>query len=251
MTETAENPLGNILREKIAATGGIPFVEFMEQCLYHPEHGYYMAPRQRIGKGGDFFTSSSVHALFGRLIARQLIQMAELLDDEEFRIVEQGAGEGHLALDILDAISEEAPELYARTIDLDPDHVEAGEPLSEIYLREERFEEVEPVLDMLVRKADRRDNKRVQDLQFTLGQTAAALEAAEAADRYVTRLGESNVRITAARLALQLGDLESASQRLDAIEAAGGSQAVRAELEEARGDLWLQLGSPRRAVACP
>jgi SAM-dependent MidA family methyltransferase len=86
----------------------------MAACLYHPQYGYYMAPRERIGRHGDFFTSSSVHALFGRLIARQLMQMAELLGGEIFQIVEQGAGEGHLALDILDTLATEAPQLYAR-----------------------------------------------------------------------------------------------------------------------------------------
>lgn len=102
------------LRTRVAENAGLPFAEFMAACLYHPDHGYYMAPRQRIGKGGDFFTSSSVHALFGRLIARQLVQMAGLLGGAAFQIVEQGAGEGHLALDILDALAAEAPELYDR-----------------------------------------------------------------------------------------------------------------------------------------
>jgi SAM-dependent MidA family methyltransferase len=86
----------------------------MEQALYHSEYGYYMAPRDRIGKAGDFFTSSSVNALFGRLLARQLMQMFKLLGGGVFQVVEQGAGEGHLAQDILDAIAEEAPELYSQ-----------------------------------------------------------------------------------------------------------------------------------------
>ena len=102
------------LRARITEAGGLPFAEFMAACLYHPDFGYYMTPRQRIGKGGDFFTSTSVHAVFGRLIARQLAQMAELLGGDSFQIVEQGAGEGHLALDILDALRDEAPQLHAR-----------------------------------------------------------------------------------------------------------------------------------------
>lgn len=113
-TIPADTPLAAELHERIAATGGLPFVEFMAACLYHPQFGYYMTPRQRIGKSGDFFTSTSVHAVFGRLIARQLVQMAQLLGDETFQVVEQGAGEGHLALDILDALAVEAPDLYAR-----------------------------------------------------------------------------------------------------------------------------------------
>lgn len=110
----AISPLAAELRERINATGGLPFADFMAACLYHPYYGYYMTSRDRIGKGGDFFTSSSVHAVFGRLIARQLVQMADLLGGETFRVVEQGAGEGHLALDILEALAADAPELYAR-----------------------------------------------------------------------------------------------------------------------------------------
>ncbi len=114
MTNISDNRLASLLQKQIEAAGGLPFVTFMEQCLYHPQYGYYMTNRQRIGKTGDFFTSSSVHALFGGLIARQLVQMDELLGEEAFQVVEQGAGEGHLALDILDALAASAPQLYQR-----------------------------------------------------------------------------------------------------------------------------------------
>jgi len=115
METNLDNPsLAAELRQRIAASGGIPFADFMAVCLYHPHHGYYMTPRARIGKGGDFFTSSSVHAVFGRLIARQLAQMADLLDGDTFQVVEQGPGEGHLAGDILDALAAEFPALYQR-----------------------------------------------------------------------------------------------------------------------------------------
>jgi len=106
--------LATLLHEQAQDAAGISFADFMAQALYHPQYGYYMAPRDRIGKSGDFYTSSSVNALFGRLVARQLAQMAALLTAETFQIVEQGAGEGHLALDILDALAEESPELYTR-----------------------------------------------------------------------------------------------------------------------------------------
>ena len=108
------SPLAALLHQQAQAAGGISFADFMAKALYHPQYGYYMAARDRIGKSGDFFTSSSVNSLFGRLVARQLVQMAELLSAETFQIVEQGAGEGHLALDILDTLAKEAPEFYAR-----------------------------------------------------------------------------------------------------------------------------------------
>lgn len=127
MTSVEEKPeLVELLRDRIAGAGGISFADFMEQCLYHPDYGYYTTPRTRIGKDGDFFTSSSVHSLFGRLISRQLEQMWQLLGKGEFTIAEQGAGEGHLCLDVLDALAEEAPEFYRqlnyRIVEISPDH---------------------------------------------------------------------------------------------------------------------------------
>lgn len=101
------------IARKIQLSGGMTFAEYMEQALYHPLYGYYTSPRSRIGKQGDFFTSSSVHPCFGRLIARQLVQMWHLLGAGAFVIAEQGAGEGHLCLDILEAAAADAPEFYA------------------------------------------------------------------------------------------------------------------------------------------
>jgi len=118
--------LEQIIRRRIAEAGGITFAEYMGLCLYHEEYGYYMAPRTRIGKQGDFFTSSSVHFLFGRLIARQLRQMWELMGKGPFTVAEQGAGEGQLCLDILDAVRDENPDFYRslryRLVELSPDN---------------------------------------------------------------------------------------------------------------------------------
>jgi len=126
MPETSKNQLATLLQQQISTQGPIPFVDFMAQALYHSEHGYYMTPRQRIGKQGDFFTSSSVHALFGQLVARQLVQMWELLGRGGFAVVEQGAGEGHFALDILSALKTDAPEFYEQIdyvlLDVSPDN---------------------------------------------------------------------------------------------------------------------------------
>ncbi len=119
--------LEDLLRREIAAKGGIPFARFMEQALYHPRYGYYTSERVRIGKKGDFFTSSSVHYAFGQLIARQLEQMWRLLGEGDFVIAEQGAGEGHLALDILDSLQRDYPEFYRqvryRIVEISEDNI--------------------------------------------------------------------------------------------------------------------------------
>jgi SAM-dependent MidA family methyltransferase len=96
------NALEQIVREEIAADGPMRFDRFMELALYDPKHGYYAEPRV-IGRMGDFITSVSVGPLIGRMLAFQAAQMAELLGELEFWIVEQGAHDGQLARDILNA----------------------------------------------------------------------------------------------------------------------------------------------------
>ena len=44
---------------KTSQSQKITFAEFMALVLYHPEYGYYNSEKIKIGKQGDFFTSSS------------------------------------------------------------------------------------------------------------------------------------------------------------------------------------------------
>src|SRR5271166_5722286 len=67
-------PRQNVEHE-IRELGPIPFSRYMELCLYHPELGYYSRNATQFGKAGDFYTSSDVHAVFGRLLARQFSEM--------------------------------------------------------------------------------------------------------------------------------------------------------------------------------
>ncbi len=91
--------LAAVLAARIRTGGPIPFAEFMRECLYHPEHGYYSRLQAR--RRGDYYTSVDVHAIFARLIARQLAEMWELLGSPQpFLAVESGAGVGRLAANI-------------------------------------------------------------------------------------------------------------------------------------------------------
>ena len=106
--------LRRFILSQIEERGPIPFSQFMEWCLYHPEEGYYQTERTRIGRDGDFYTSPSVHPLFGGLIAKQLSQMSEQLDGGHFDVVEQGGGKGFLCEDILQWAKKKAPVFYQR-----------------------------------------------------------------------------------------------------------------------------------------
>ena len=41
--------LSDIIIEKIRRKGPIPFRDFMEMCLYHPDAGYYTSLEEKIG----------------------------------------------------------------------------------------------------------------------------------------------------------------------------------------------------------
>ena len=100
----------------IKASGPIPFADFMEAALYDPERGYYASGRARIGASGDFVTSVSAGPLFGRLLARQFREMWNHLGSpSSWLLVEQGAFDGRLCADILEALADFAPECYTAT----------------------------------------------------------------------------------------------------------------------------------------
>jgi SAM-dependent MidA family methyltransferase len=108
---TERTPLASLLLDRIRASGPIPFSEFMRECLYHPEHGYYARAESR--RFADYYTSPDVHPVFGRLVARQLAEMWERLGRPgEFFAVEGGAGTGRLAAHILDFTERALPEFF-------------------------------------------------------------------------------------------------------------------------------------------
>ena len=113
MPEPENKELIKIIKERIRDRGMISFAEFMDLALYHPEQGYYSSPREKIGREGDFYTSPSIHPIFGHLIARQLHQMAEILGyPSPFSIVEMGAGKGMVCSDILNYYRHHLPGFY-------------------------------------------------------------------------------------------------------------------------------------------
>lgn len=89
----------------------------MDLALYDPELGYYARTAQRSGRAGDFFTSVDVGPIFGELLARQIVEMSEILSTGRplpFDLVEAGAGNGRLSADILRALDLAAPALLHR-----------------------------------------------------------------------------------------------------------------------------------------
>jgi SAM-dependent MidA family methyltransferase len=107
------NPLRQKIEQEIRERGPIPFSRYMELCLYDSTHGYYSRNAEQFGKAGDFYTSSDVHAVFGRLMARQFDEMWRALGSpEKITIVELGPGRGLFAEDVLDWSEKKFPEFF-------------------------------------------------------------------------------------------------------------------------------------------
>jgi SAM-dependent MidA family methyltransferase len=87
--------------KKIKKDGPVSFRDFMDMALYMPLYGYYTSEKRRIGKRGDFFTSSYISPAVGAMVARQLEEMCTHINGL-FHIVEFGAGTGLLCADIMD-----------------------------------------------------------------------------------------------------------------------------------------------------
>ncbi|MEA5593372.1 class I SAM-dependent methyltransferase [Rivularia sp. UHCC 0363] len=91
----------------------VTFAEYMDLALYHPEYGYYSQHAEKLGKEGDFFTSVHLGADFGEMLAIQFMQMWEILGKPvPFSLIEMGAGQGHLAADILNYIKQKYPDFF-------------------------------------------------------------------------------------------------------------------------------------------
>ena len=116
MTDDSNLELKQAIRRAIASSSQqrITFAEYMELALYHPTCGYYTTKAVQMGKQGDFFTSTHLGADFGELLAEQFVQMWQILGrPQPFTLVEMGAGQGFLALDLIQYVQLNYPEFFA------------------------------------------------------------------------------------------------------------------------------------------
>jgi len=107
------NRLCELIRHDITVQDGwIPFARYMELALYAAGLGYYSAGARKFGQEGDFITAPELSSLFGRTLARQMI---EVMQASSPHILELGAGSGKLALDILGELEKlgALPESYS------------------------------------------------------------------------------------------------------------------------------------------
>jgi NADH dehydrogenase [ubiquinone] 1 alpha subcomplex assembly factor 7 len=96
-------PLEAEIRRIIAIDGPIPVDRYMELCLGHPQHGYYVT-RDPFGAQGDFITAPEVSQMFGELIGAWAAAVWQQMGaPQRVNLVELGPGRGTLMADALRA----------------------------------------------------------------------------------------------------------------------------------------------------
>ncbi len=108
------NELRRKVEQEIGESGPIPFSRYMELCLYDSEFGYYSRNAAQFGKAGDFYTSSDVHAVFGRLLARQFDEMWRVMGCPKGIVIREfGPGRGLFAQDVMDWSEKKFPGFFS------------------------------------------------------------------------------------------------------------------------------------------
>jgi SAM-dependent MidA family methyltransferase len=114
--------LAERIRHEIRRDGPMPFARFMDLALYDADGGYYRSAEARPGRGGDFLTAPELHPIFGEMIARAVTEVWDALGrPDQFVVREHGAGDGALALALLNALPS---AIRYDPVDVDPRRIE-------------------------------------------------------------------------------------------------------------------------------
>lgn len=107
----------------------ISYAEYMEFVLYHPQYGYYMRQEEKIGRRGDFITTSNISDIFGRTVARWF---ASLVAEHKLKphFCELGAGNGRFAKAFIEEWKKHSyPPLTYIIVEKSPYHIERQKEL--------------------------------------------------------------------------------------------------------------------------
>ena len=108
---TEYSPLQSEIKKLIKSSGPMPVWRYMELCLTHPEHGYYVS-RDPLGREGDFTTAPEVSQMFGELLGLWAASVWKAIGSPPMlRLVELGPGRGTMMADALRALRV-LPPLY-------------------------------------------------------------------------------------------------------------------------------------------
>jgi SAM-dependent MidA family methyltransferase len=108
---TEYSPLQSEIKKLIKSSGPMPVWRYMELCLTHPKHGYYVS-RDPLGREGDFTTAPEVSQMFGELLGLWAASVWKAIGSPpQLLLVELGPGRGTMMADALRALRV-LPPLY-------------------------------------------------------------------------------------------------------------------------------------------
>jgi NADH dehydrogenase [ubiquinone] 1 alpha subcomplex assembly factor 7 len=98
------SPLMSDIKKLIKTTGPMPVWRYMELCLTHPKHGYYVL-RDPLGREGDFITAPEVSQMFGELLGLWAASVWKAIGSPaKLHLIEFGPGRGSMMADALRAL---------------------------------------------------------------------------------------------------------------------------------------------------
>ena len=110
------SPLLNEIKRLIKSSGPMPVWRYMELCLMHPQHGYYVS-RDPLGREGDFITAPEVSQMFGELLGLWAASVWRAIGQPPLlRLIELGPGHGTMMADALRALRILPPLYQSLTI---------------------------------------------------------------------------------------------------------------------------------------
>jgi tetratricopeptide (TPR) repeat protein len=139
--------------------GHLPSLEAMRKI--HLDAGDWLAAAKTLEQESQYQQQP-------RLVARLLVELG--------RLYEEKLDEHERAVDVFEAALRQ-----------DPDNEDAALPLADEYMRTQRHEEALPLLDMLVKRAGKREPHEQQRLAFMLGEAAQKTNNTEAAIKALSK----------------------------------------------------------------
>lgn len=123
----------------------ITYAEYMGLALYHPEHGYYMKNSEKIGRTGDFITTSNISDFYGRTIAKWFFKEKNKYELPP-AVCEIGAGTGRFAKAFLNEWKQLSTEpLQYSIVEKSPFHRKLQKEVLHLYDGVHQFEEIEEI----------------------------------------------------------------------------------------------------------
>src|SRR5882757_8539417 len=120
---TEFSPLQAEIKKLIKSSGPMPVWRYMELCLVHPQHGYYVS-RDPLGREGDFTTAPEVSQMFGELLGLWSASIWKAIGSPPLlRLVELGPGHGTMMADALRALRVLPPlyeSLHVHLVEINP-----------------------------------------------------------------------------------------------------------------------------------